>query len=95
MIITEHYLYQSSVLLLQQNKQEIKKNVCVFVPEGEENEACDDEDGSKNDEDVVTGVSPPSIVEHLCRLSKGKKRECFTNKQIYIDLNITVSSEAN
>lgn len=40
------------------------------VPEGEDEEAGDDEDGSEYDEDVVTGVSPPSIVEHLCRLKQ-------------------------
>lgn len=55
-------------------------SVCVFVPDGEKNEACDDKYCSKNDEDVVTGVSPPSIVEHLSRLSKEK--EWFTNKWI-------------
>lgn len=48
-------------------------SVCVFVPDGEKNEACDDKYCSKNDEDVVTGVSPPSIVEHLSRLSKEKE----------------------
>lgn len=42
--------------------------MCVCLPEGEDNKAGDNEDCSKYNENVVTGISPPSIVEHLCRL---------------------------
>lgn len=38
--------------------------------EGEDDQTSDNEDCSKHNEDVVTGVTPPSIVEHLRRLKK-------------------------
>lgn len=50
-----------------------KMCVCVCVPEREDDKASDNEDCSKYDEDVVAGISPPSIVKHLCRLSETKK----------------------
>lgn len=40
------------------------------VPERENEQAGDDEDRGKSNKDVVTGVPPPSIVEHLSRLSR-------------------------
>lgn len=43
------------------------------VPEWKDNEASDDEGCSKHDEDVVAGISPSSIVEHLCRLSEEER----------------------
>lgn len=47
--------------------------MCDRVPEREDDEAGDNEDSRKADEDVVAGVSPAGIVEHLCRLSERKK----------------------
>jgi len=35
------------------------------VPEREDDEACDDEDRSKQDEDVVACVLPSRVVKHL------------------------------
>lgn len=52
------------------------------VPERENDQAGDDEDGGKSNKDVVTGVPPPSIVEHLSRLWRGER--LFNN----IDCNI-------
>lgn len=49
------------------------------VPERKDDEAGDDEDSRKSDEDVVAGVSPASIVEHLCRLSE-RKEVSFTSR---------------
>ena len=46
----------------------------MCVPEREDDEAGDDEDSSKYNEDVITGISPPSIVEHLCRLSEEERK---------------------
>lgn len=43
------------------------------VPERENDQAGDDEDGGKSNKDVVTGVPPPSIVEHLSRLSRQER----------------------
>ena len=45
--------------------------------EGEDHETCEDENGSKDDEDTVTGSPPASIIKHLRRLDKavGHKRE--------------------
>lgn len=37
-------------------------------PERQDDQAGDDEDGGKDNEDVVAGVLPASIVEHLGRL---------------------------
>lgn len=54
--------------------------MCDCVPEREDDEAGDDEDGRKADEDVVAGVSPAGIVEHLCRLSE-RKEASFTSQQ--------------
>lgn len=55
----------------------------MCVPEGEDDQASDDEDCSKYNEDVVTGISPPSIVEHLCRLSEAnRKEENLFNKEV-------------
>lgn len=34
-------------------------------PEREDHEPCDEEDYSKDDEDVVTCLSPASIVKHF------------------------------
>lgn len=48
---------------------------CEHVPEREDDQPGDDEDCSKYNEDVVTGISPPSIVEHLCRLAEGEREE--------------------
>lgn len=48
--------------------------MCFFVPEWEDDQASNDEDCSKYYKDVVTGISPPSIVEHLCRLSEGERK---------------------
>lgn len=49
--------------------------MCFFVPEWEDDQASDNEDRSKHYKDVVTGISPPSIVEHLCRLSEGGRKK--------------------
>lgn len=54
--------------------------MCDCVPEREDDEAGDDEDSRKADEDVVAGVSPAGIVEHLCRLSE-RKEVSFTSQQ--------------
>lgn len=43
------------------------------VPERENDQAGDDEDRGKSNKDVVTGVPPPSIVEHLRRLSRQER----------------------
>lgn len=45
----------------------------MALPEWEDDEACDYEDCSKYNEDVIAGISPPSIVEHLCRLEEEKE----------------------
>lgn len=55
--------------------------VSVPLPEGEDNKAGYDKNCSKHDEDVVAGVSPPSIVEHLSRLSV--KERVYNKKVIY------------
>lgn len=34
-------------------------------PEGEDNESSDDEYGSEEDEDVVAGLPPTCVIEHL------------------------------
>lgn len=47
----------------------------VCVPERKDDQAGDDEDSCKADEDVVAGVSPASIVEHLCRLLEKRRKE--------------------
>lgn len=54
--------------------------MCDCVPEREDDEAGDDEDSRKADEDVVAGVSPAGIVEHLRRLSE-RKEVSFTSQQ--------------
>lgn len=51
--------------------------MCVCLPEGEDDQSSDNKDCSKYNEDVVTGISPPSIVEHLCRLSGGERKKDF------------------
>lgn len=43
------------------------------VPEGENDQAGDDEDRGESNKDVVTGVSPPGVVEHLSRLSRRER----------------------
>ena len=40
----------------------------VISLEGEDIESSEDEDGSEEEEDVVTGVSPSSIDEYLSGL---------------------------
>lgn len=60
----------------------------MCVPEGEDGQTGDDEDCSKYDEDVVTGISPPSIVEHFCRLSVGERKTILSRlmmQMIYIN----------
>lgn len=44
------------------------------LPEGEDDKAGDDENGSKQSEDEVAGFSPTCIVEHFGWLER-KKRE--------------------
>lgn len=46
--------------------------MCDFVPERKDDEASDDEYCRESDEDVVAGISPASVVEHLCGLSERK-----------------------
>lgn len=55
--------------------------VSVTLPEWEDNEAGYDKNCSKHDEDVVAGVPPPSIVEHLSRLSV--KERVYNQKMLF------------
>lgn len=45
----------------------------VISLEGEDIESSEDEDGSEEEEDVVTGVSPSSIDEYLSGLSERER----------------------
>lgn len=68
-----------------------EENINILcVPEGEDDQTSDNEDCSKHNEDVVTGVTPPSIVEHLRRLIEGNTemsfiRETNTTKTTSVD----------
>lgn len=61
------------------------------VPERENDQAGDDEDGGKSNKDVVTGVPPPSIVEHLSRL--WRQERLFNNIELYYYNNIDAIPE--
>lgn len=46
---------------------------CTRVPEGEDDEAGDDEDRGESDKDAVAGIPPASIVEHFSRLLRQER----------------------
>lgn len=51
------------------------------LPERENDETGDDEDGGESNEDVVAGVPPSSVVEHLCRLWRREREMSLQNQR--------------
>lgn len=48
--------------------------LAAHSPEGQDDQPGDDEDDGKDDEDVVAGVFPARVVEHLGRLHRQPPR---------------------
>lgn len=79
--ITRFYTRYNHTPQLYHNHDMFDDRMCVernrerrmrCVPEREDDEACDDEDHSKQDEDVVACVLPSRVVKHLSWLREGE-----------------------
>ncbi len=58
----ESHIHRNTAELFDDTERERRMG---GVPEREDDEACDDEDRSKQDEDVVACVLPSGVVKHL------------------------------